>query len=243
MAAQLYARGAIDLLGFTIVSGTQWRDQAVSDCLKAVERLGIEHKVRVYVGAQFPLLHDYNSYQLELLLFGPRTAYVGAYRTPPPGPGDIVPPPDGFATHTRAAKKDAVRFLIETIHRYPHEVTILAIGLLTNLALAIREDPAIVPLIKHIVIMGGQIYAPGNAFQGAGEFNWWFDPEAVQVVLRANVRRLIVPLDVTNTVPLSQALYDQIASHTPPTKEVPDPSSTVAVARASGRFRPPQKTD
>src|SRR3981081_2554085 len=64
MAAQLYAQGAIDLLGFTIVSGNQWRDQEVSDCLKAVERLGIERRVKVYVGAQYALLHDSNSFHL-----------------------------------------------------------------------------------------------------------------------------------------------------------------------------------
>jgi inosine-uridine nucleoside N-ribohydrolase len=217
MAAQLYAQGAIDLLGFTIPTGNQWRDQEVSDCLKAVERLGIEDRVKVYVGAQYPLLHDYNSYQVELTLFGPRKDYVGAYRKGQPGPGDLVPPPDGFATHTKPAKEDAVRFLIETFHRYPHEVTLLAIAPLTNVALAMREDPTIVPLIKQIVIMGGQIYAPGNAYNDAGEFNWWFDPEAAQVVLRAQVPRLIIPLDVTNTVTLPQSVYDQIVSRSPPT--------------------------
>jgi inosine-uridine nucleoside N-ribohydrolase len=62
MAAQLYAEGTIDLLGFTIASGNEWRDQEVAECLKAVERLGIEDRVQVYVGSQYPLLHDYNSY-------------------------------------------------------------------------------------------------------------------------------------------------------------------------------------
>ena len=216
LAAQLYAQGAIDLLGFTIPTGNQWRDQEVSDCLKAVERMGIQSRVHVYIGAQYPLLHDYNSYQLELLLFPPaRIDYVGAYST---GPGQpLVPPPDGFAKHTKPAAEDAVSFIIETIHRYPYEVTILAIGPLTNVALAMREDPTIVPLIKQIVIMGGQIYAPGNAFNDAGEFNWWMDPEAAQVVLRANVSRLIIPLDVTNTVTLPQSVYDQIVNRTPPT--------------------------
>ena len=218
MAAQLYAQGAIDLLGFTIPSGNQWRDQEVSDCLKAVERMGIQSRVKVYIGAQYPLLHDYNSYLLENSLFGPRTQYVGAYRKKQPtGPGDLVPPPDGFAKHTKPAAEDAVSFLIDTIHRYPNEVTILALGPLTNVALAMREDPTIIPLIKQIVIMGGQIYAPGNAFNGAGEFNWWFDPEAAQVVLRANVSRLIIPLDVTDTVTLPQSVYDQIVNRTPPT--------------------------
>ncbi|MBV9673783.1 MAG: nucleoside hydrolase [Verrucomicrobia bacterium] len=217
MAAQLFAQGKIDLLGFTIPSGNQWRDQEVADCLKAVERLGIERRVRVYVGAQYPLLHDYKAYLYEELLFGNATHYVGAYSKPQPGPDQLVPPPDGFASHTRPARQDAVDFIIETIHRNPNEVTILAIGPLTNLALAMREDPTIIPLIKQIVIMGGQMYAPGNAYNDAGEFNWWFDPEAAQVVLRANVPRLIIPLDVTNTVILPQAVYDQIVSRSPPT--------------------------
>jgi inosine-uridine nucleoside N-ribohydrolase len=217
MAAQLYAQGVIDLLGFTIPSGNQWRDQGVSDCLKAVERLGIEHRVKVYAGAQYPLLHDYNSYLYEQTLFGPPINYVGAYLNPQPDPNDLVPPPDGFATHTRPAKKDAVRFIIDTIHRYPHEVTILAIGPFTNVALAMREDPTIVPLIKQIVIMGGQMFAKGNAYNNAGEFNWWFDPEAAQVVLRADVPKVIVPLDATNTVPLPESTYLQITQHQPPT--------------------------
>jgi purine nucleosidase len=217
MAAQLYAQGVIDLLGFTIPSGNQWRDQGVSDCLKAVERLGIEHRVKVYAGAQYPLLHDYNSYLYEQTLFGPPINYVGAYSKPQPDPNNLVAPPDGFATHTRPAKKDAVRFIIDTVHLYPHEVTILAIGPFTNIALAMREDPTIVPLIKQIVIMGGQMFAKGNAYNNAGEFNWWFDPEAAQVVLRANVPKVIVPLDATNTVPLPESTYRQITQHQPPT--------------------------
>src|SRR5271165_3416672 len=79
MAAQLYSRGVINLLGITIASGNQWRDQEVSDCLKAVERLGIEDRVKVYVGSQYPLLHDYNSYLYEVLLLGPPIDYIGAY--------------------------------------------------------------------------------------------------------------------------------------------------------------------
>jgi len=217
MAAQLYADGVIDLLGFTIVSGNNWRDQEVSDCLKAVEGLGIEHRVKVYVGAQYPLLHDYNSYLSETTQFGPGINYVGAYSRPQPDPNNLVPPSDGFATHTRPAKIDAVRFIIDTVHRYPHEVTILAIGPFTNIALAMREDPTIVSLIKQIVIMGGQIYSPGNAYNNAGEFNWWFDPEAAQVALRANVPKVIVPLDATDTVALPESVYLQITERRSPT--------------------------
>jgi inosine-uridine nucleoside N-ribohydrolase len=217
MAAQLYAQGSIDLLGFTISSDNEWRDQEVAECLKAVDRLGIEHRVKVYVGAQYPILHDYKSYLYEAQLFGPPTQYVGAYSSTQPGPGDLVAPPDGFATHTKPAKEDAVDFIIETIHRFPHEVTILEIAPPTNVALAIRKDPTIVPLIKQIVTMAGQINVPGNAYIGNAEFNWWFDPEATQIVLRAAVPHFIIPLDCTNHVPLTKDVFDQIANHQPQT--------------------------
>ena len=215
MAAQLYAQGDIDLLGFTIASGNEWRDQEVAECLKAVERLGIENRVKVYVGALYPLLHDYKSYLYEVSQFGKAIDYVGAYTNPLTN--KLVMPPDGFATHTRPAAQDAVDFIIETIHRYPHEVTILEIAPPTNLALAIRKDPTIVPLIKKLVTMAGQIDVPGNAYLDHAEFNWWFDAEATQVVLRAEIPHFIIPLDCTNTIPLTKTVFDQIAQHIPQT--------------------------
>lgn len=214
MAAQLHARRKIDLLGLTIVTGNQWLDQGVSDALKGVERVGLENDVGVYVGAESPLLHDYKSFQLEELLFGNATMYIGAYKSTPQ---ELVEPADGFATHTIPQRQHAVDFIIETVHRYPGQVTLLAIGPLTNIALAIRMDPSIVPLIKQIVIMGGQIYDSGNSYIGAGETNWWFDPESARIVLRAAVDRKIIPLDVTNTVVMTEELYDLIAEYQPPT--------------------------
>jgi len=217
MAAQLFADGTIDLLGFTIASGNEWRDQEVAECLKAVERMGIEKSVKVYVGSQNPILHDFNDYLLEVQQFGPPIDYVGAYTSPPPGPNDLAAPPGGFATHTKPAKTNAIDFIIDTIHRFPHEVTILEIAPPTNLGLAIRKDPTIVPLIKQIVTMAGQIFVPGNAYLDNAEFNWWFDPEATQIVLRAAVPHFVIPLDCTNNVPLTQAVFDQIATHQPQT--------------------------
>jgi purine nucleosidase len=149
MAAQLYAQGVIDLLGFTIPSGNQWRDQEVSDCLKAIERMGIENRVKVYIGSQSPLVHDYQAYLYEEQLFGTAIDYVGAYTAPRPDPNHLVAPPDGFATHTRPAKEDAIDFIIQSIHRYPNEVSILAIGPLTNIAIAVRKDPSIIPLLTY----------------------------------------------------------------------------------------------
>lgn len=217
MAAQLHTGKQIELLGITIVTGNQWLDQSVSDCLKAVERLGIQSEVGVYAGAQEPFLHTYFSYQLEQSQFGNATAYIGVYRTSP-GSQPLVPAPDGFAASTVARRQSAVEFIIQTIHRHPGEVSLLAVGPLTNIALAMRQDPTTVPLMRQIVIMGGQLYVPGNAYRGAGETNWWFDPESARVVLRARVvRRKIVGLDVTDTVAISNETYDRVAGHQPPT--------------------------
>jgi inosine-uridine nucleoside N-ribohydrolase len=215
MAAQLHATKDIELLGLTLVVGNQYLPQEVSDALKAVERLGLENELGVYAGAEIPFLHDYASFQQERLLFGNATAYTAAYTNPPTD--QLVAPPDGFATHTVAQKQHAVDFIIESVHRYPGQVTLLAIGPLTNIALAIRKDKSIVPMIKEIVIMGGQIYVPGNSYIRAGETNWWFDPESARVVLRANITRKIIPLDVTNTVAITNETYDRIANHKPAT--------------------------
>jgi inosine-uridine nucleoside N-ribohydrolase len=215
MAAQLHASGAIELLGLTIVVGNQYLSQGVSDALKGIERVGLENEIGVYVGAENPFLHDYASFQLEQLLFGNATQYAGAYTNPPTQ--QLVAPPDGFATHTVPQKTHAVDFIIESVHRYPGQITLLAIGPLTNVAMAIRKDPSIVPLIKEIVIMGGQIYVAGNAYNGAGETNWWFDPESARVVLRADIAKKIIPLDVTNTVAITNETYDLIANYEPAT--------------------------
>ncbi|KAF2703276.1 Inosine/uridine-preferring nucleoside hydrolase [Pleomassaria siparia CBS 279.74] len=216
LAAQMHASHTIDLLGLTIVAGNQYLPQSVSDALKAIERVGLENHVGIYAGSHGPILHTYASYQLEQRLFGNATEYAAAYTSPPTN--QIVAPPDGFATHTLPQKQHAVDFIIHSVHRYPNQISLLAIGPLTNIALAMRQDPSIVPLIKQTVIMGGQMYDPGNAYRGAGETNWWFDPEAARVVLRSSALvKKIIPLDVTNTVVMTNATYDEIAYHEPAT--------------------------
>lgn len=217
MAAQLHAAGSLDLLGITVVTGNQWLNQGVSDALRATERMGLAASdVGVYAGAQTPFLHTYAAYQLERATFGNATKYVGAYQFP--GPQPLVAPPDGFAASTTARDQHAVDFIIESVRANPHEVSILALGPLTNIALAIAKDPEIVPLVQSLVIMGGQSYVPGNAYRGAGETNWWFDAESARVVLRAGFReRKIVGLDVTDTVAISNETYERVAGHEPAT--------------------------
>jgi inosine-uridine nucleoside N-ribohydrolase len=103
--------------------------------------------------------------------------YKGAWREGGPGPDGIVPP-DGILAQKKPETRRAADFLIDTIHAHPHEIVVVAIGPLTNIAIALAEDPEIATLSKEIVVMGGGI-------QTLPEFNFWMDPEAARRVLRA----------------------------------------------------------
>jgi purine nucleosidase len=73
--------------------------------------------------------------------------------------------------------------IIEMVHKYPHEITLIPVGPLTNIALAVSKDPSIAALVKDIVIMGGSI--TGGNVNGAAEANIYNDPEAAQIVFNA----------------------------------------------------------
>ncbi|MBS0454645.1 MAG: nucleoside hydrolase [Proteobacteria bacterium] len=217
MAVQLQAQGLVQVMGITVVSGNKWLRQGVAEALMSVERLGVSERIGVYSGANYALNHDYATIQAELKAGAGGDGYLGAWKTPEPkSDADLVRPPDGFAARTRLQPQGAVEFIVQTVKANPGEITILAIGPLTNIALAIRQSPEIVPLIKQIIYMGGAVHVPGNTTKAA-EFNWWFDPEAAQFVVRQPIPQVVIPLDVTNTVQLTRATYERIANANPPT--------------------------
>lgn len=99
--------------------------------------------------------------------------------------------------------------LIELIRNYPHQITILTLGPLSNLARAFIKDPQLPTLIKRIVIMGGAINVPGNKNRVA-EFNMFVDPEAADIIFRANVEKVLVPLDPCNDIILFQSDFEKL---------------------------------
>jgi inosine-uridine nucleoside N-ribohydrolase len=206
MLAQVFKAGGIHLLGVTVVSGNTWVDQEVVHALRMTERMGISDRVKVYQGAVYPLIHDPNTFDRERRDFGAR--WGGAFSRPRPTPDQIAAPPDGFPT-VKAAPQHAADFIIESVKKYPHEVTFVAIGPVTNIALAIRKAPEIVPLIKRILYMGGAFDVPGNTTPAA-ELNWWFDPEAVRIVVRSPIEQAINPLDLSNTIFFDKDKYDRV---------------------------------
>jgi inosine-uridine nucleoside N-ribohydrolase len=100
----------------------------------------------------------------------------------------------------------AVDLIIEKVMANPNAVTLVSIGPLTNLALAVRQEPRLVQNVREVVLMGGALCVPGN-ISSAAEFNVFADPHAAQVVLHAGWPLRMVTLDVTSKVLLS---FDRI---------------------------------
>ncbi len=104
--------------------------------------------------------------------------------------------------------------IIELVHGAPHEITLVPIGPLTNIALAVERDPSIVPLVKEVILMGGSI--SGGNVNAAAEANIANDPEAAQIVFQAGWPVTMVGLDVANKTLLTKKHLDQLAqSHGP----------------------------
>ncbi|MBO6540519.1 MAG: nucleoside hydrolase [Rhizobiaceae bacterium] len=104
--------------------------------------------------------------------------------------------------------KNAVDFIVETLMAAaPGEITLCPLGPLTNIALAMRQEPAIVPRIREIVLMGGGFFEGGNITPTA-EFNIYVDPEAADIVFRSGVPITMMPLDVTHKALTSRVRVD-----------------------------------
>lgn len=106
----------------------------------------------------------------------------------------------------------AVDFIVETLMKEPEgSVTLCALGPLTNLALAMIREPAIVPRIKEIVLMGGGYFEQGNVTQSA-EFNIYVDPQAADMVFRSGAPIVVMPLDVTHKALTTRARVETFRS-------------------------------
>jgi inosine-uridine nucleoside N-ribohydrolase len=126
------------------------------------------------------------------------------------GLADVELPP----SNCKADSQFGPDLMIETIHKYPHEVTLIPVGPLTNIALAVSKDPSIVGLVKDIVIMGGSI--SGGNVDGAAEANVYNDPEAAAIVFNAGWMVTMVGSDVgERTIITRKHVADLQAQHGP----------------------------
>jgi purine nucleosidase len=118
------------------------------------------------------------------------------------------------ASKCKADPRFGPDLIIEMIHKYPHEITLIPVGPLTNIALAVSKDPSIAALVKDIVIMGGSI--SGGNVNGAAEANIYNDPEAAQIVFNAGWMVTMVGSDIgERTLITRKYLAELKSSHGP----------------------------
>lgn len=118
------------------------------------------------------------------------------------------------ASKCKADPRFGPDLIIELLHKYPHEITLIPVGPLTNIALAVSKDPSIVPLVRNIVIMGGSI--TGGNVNGAAEANIYNDPEAASIVFNAGWMVTMIGSDVgERTLITRKHLSELQAEHGP----------------------------
>jgi purine nucleosidase len=181
--------------------------------------------IPVFAGAAQPLVRTREETLLWEQRYG-KVAYAGAWDDRWWHEQNIVPELKEGSPSTKVSAEDAVHFLIRAVHQYPNEVTIYEGGPMTNLALAISIDPQFPVLAKELVFMGGSLNPQSDYAEFRDnprhEFNFWFDPEAAHIVLRAPWKKIFcTPVDISIKARLTPQTVKAIAkSGTPIAKYI-----------------------
>ena len=179
----------IEIVGITTVSGNAYVEQCTKNALRVVELSG--KNIPVFKGAEKSLV------------------------VPLQSPPDFVHGKDGLGNTNQpepkisAQKKSAAHFIVDITKANPGEITILALGKLTNLAEAINLDSNVTKNVKEVVVVGGALRVPGLVTPVA-EPDMWLDPHAADIVFTAPWRVTMIGLDVTMKLTLSDDLLLRI---------------------------------
>ena len=172
----------LDVVGLTTVGGNATIDDTTRNALAILE-IGGRAEVPVCRGAGRPLVGEFR--------FG--YDYHGEA-----GVGIRLEAPA-----TREQPEPAVDAIARTVLDRPGELTLIALGPLTNVAQALRREPKLADEVAEIIVMGGAVEAPGNV-TGHAEFNIYNDPAAAEVVFDSGTQVTLVGLDVTEQVAVSR---------------------------------------
>jgi len=201
----------LEILGVTTVAGNLSLEQGTADVLRLLEIAGRED-IPVFRGADMPLVHEKSEYA---------TRQHGLWWSDAPA----EPPHGGFAKK-QVEDLGAAEFIVDTVEAHPGEITIMAIGPLTNVAMALRQAPGLAEKVKQIYIMGGAVAmlpdGAGNITPNA-EFNFWVDPEAARIVLRSGTPIRLSPLNVSRKSNMTREWYEKlVVADTPFTRLIRD---------------------
>ncbi|CQR48363.1 Pyrimidine-specific ribonucleoside hydrolase RihB [Paraliobacillus sp. PM-2] len=174
--ALLMALHHFQVEGVMITGGNVQFDQEVENALYTIEVAGKGGEVPVFKGYEAPIL-QLGDEQHRTVEDVHGSDGMGGANFP--------------KAKQRPESEHAVDFLIRKVHENPGELSIMAIAPLTNIAMAMKKDPTIVPKIKEIFIMGGTNNYLGN-ITPAAEYNFYVDPEAARIVMHSGVPMTMV---------------------------------------------------
>lgn len=190
----------ITVRAITVSCGVSYVDTGVTNTLRILNHLGIQD-IPVAAGKDTPLIGDHAfpkpwrdaSFSFYGLLYLPIT--------------DLQPSP-----------MNASELIISTINSSTEKVTLVALGPLTNIAIALQSEPTIKEKIEKINIMGGAINVSGNVGLESSipnymaEWNIYVDPHAANIVLNSGIPIMLVPLDATNEVPQTEEFLTRLGN-------------------------------
>lgn len=182
----------LDVIGLTSVFGNAHAAVCTANALKLLEIAG-RSDIPVAKGAEAPLEMPYR---------GPVPFVHGS-----DGQGDVFLPPPS----TSPLSIDAAQFIVQSVMGAPGEITLVALGPLTNIALAMQIEPTLTTHMAEIVLMGGNAFVGGNA-SPAAEANILNDPEAADFVFGADCSIVMAGLDVTEQTLMTSADLARISS-------------------------------
>ena len=192
--AYAVAHPGLELLGLTTIFGNVRVHEATANALRLLDAWG--SSADVAEGATRPMVIE--PHEPSYLVHG-RNGF-GGYEIP--------------ASSRSAHALDAADYISEMTRRHPGEISLCAIGPLTNLAILLDRDPGVVDRVKQVVVMGGAVHHKGNVTPMA-EANFWNDPHAADIVLNARWPLVLAPLDCTMPVVFSPDFMDRLAEDAP----------------------------
>lgn len=175
----LYAE-ELDLIAITTVNGNRIVPKTTENALRVVQFTGAD--VPVYRGCEHPIICNQIPTRKPAL---PRVTLNDCH-------GDFLPMPEA---KRKPQPEHAVFYLVDAFMRAQEDISLVCVGPLTNVAMALRIEPRLEEKIKQLIIMGGG-HAGCNA-SAAAEFNFYADPEAAKIVMDTKIPKVILPLDAT----------------------------------------------
>ena len=180
----------LEVLGVCAVNGNRGIDFTTENTLRVVEYLGKD--IPVFRGCSLPMVVSLTEGRREDIPYkGPKDPQDNVH-------GDYIDLPPATIQEQPVS---AVRWLVDTLMASEGDITLIPVGPLTNIAMALRIEPRIAQKIKRIVIMGGGCREVN--ITPTAEFNFWIDPEAAKIVFDCGCDILVVPLDATHAAAVS----------------------------------------